>query len=427
VTFTDEITTLALEIARSLWAELGVSGSECRHDWQAIDLEPLIIFTASLAAADEAFVTRTAGWCAINSSYISATRLRNLVTRFSPAAREEVDAFMSAAGQRPSSAGESKLTLASGDVPDLRRPALLQLRLRALAGVSVRAEVLKLMLADPDDHRTPADLEVDAGYGQAALAHALDGLTAAGITRVEPLGDTLVYHLARPAELAQAVNGLPVAFPDWISVFTVIDAIRRYAAGNHGEPAGRAQAAKELVGVLRTPLAHLGVAAQVPAIKGESSVTAFEHWARSFVAEHADATQRADTHEVSYAVHRLALGGWIATFKVANGQPRPLALSDVPPLRPERRRHRRGTQDPLVEAGIIVEMLLQDMLTRAMQRRLGSTVKGKAALDPHLPGLSREFAAELLLPMHAGQAATFSEKYLQRWLANHRQWHGISA
>ena len=46
-----EFDALALDLAWSLWAELGVDGAARRHDWQAIDLEPLIIFTARLAAA----------------------------------------------------------------------------------------------------------------------------------------------------------------------------------------------------------------------------------------------------------------------------------------------------------------------------------------------------------------------------------------
>ena len=41
--FEDEIGGLALELAWSLWSELGVNGVARRHDWQAIDLEPLLL------------------------------------------------------------------------------------------------------------------------------------------------------------------------------------------------------------------------------------------------------------------------------------------------------------------------------------------------------------------------------------------------
>jgi len=432
VTFSDEITTLALELVKSLWAELGVGGSQCRHDWQAIDLEALIIFTASLARSDDAFVTRTIRWCALNSSWMSIDRLRNLSPRFCPSTRHSLDVFLSATdvaarSKKPDEGSGHAVQVASGEWPDLKRPALIQLRLRALVGAGARAEVLKLMLADPEEPISAAELARNAAFGTRGCAEALDALGAAGVLKVEPAGDVFVYRLARPSDLAMAVNGVPVAFPDWIAVFTTIDAIREYAARKGEGQAGGVDAAKKLTGALRTRFGRLGVAAEVPDIKDETSVMAFENWARSFVADHAGATLRTDFNEASYSVHRLALGGWIATVTVAGGQPRPLALSDTPMLRPERRKQRRIRPDSLGDAAVVVEMMLQDLLTRALQRRLGSTVSGKAASEPPLSGVSREFAAELLLPMHAGQATSFSEKFLQRWLANRRHWHDISA
>jgi len=418
VTLSDEITTLALELAKSLWAEVGVGGAQCRHDWQALDLEPLIIFTASLAATDEAFITRTIRWCAVNSRWLSSVRLRNLSRRSSPAKRDALDVFMRATDRSANG---------SSEWPDLKRPALIQLRLRALVGVGARAEVLKLMLADPEEPKAMADIVRSAAFARLDCVQAVDALSAAGILRVEPAGNLFMFRLARPSDVTMAVNGVPVAFPDWIAVFTVIDAIREHAARTGEDQDGGVAAARKLTGALRTQFGRLGIAAEVPNIKNEASVAAFEQWALSFVADHARATVRADVNEASYSVHRLAIGGWIATVTVAGGQPRPLALSDTPMLRPERRKQRRGKPDALGDAAVVVEMMLQDLLMRAMQRRLGSTISGKAASEPDLPGVSREFAAELLLPMHAGEAASFSEKFLQRWLANRRHWHDISA
>ncbi len=131
-------------------------------------------------------------------------------------------------------------------------------------------------------------------------------------------------------------------------------------------------------------------------------------------------------NEASYSVHRLAMGGWIATVTVPGGQPRPLALSDTPLLRPERRQQQRK-RGSLDDAALVVEMMLQDLLTRAVQRRLGSTVSGKAGSELVLREVSREFAAELLLPIPAGEATSFSERFLQRWLANRRQWRDMTA
>ena len=421
MTFSDEITTLALELAKSLWAELGVGSGQCRHDWQALDLEPLIIFTATLAATDDEFVTGTSRWCALHSVCLSIIRLRNLSLRFSSATRESLDIFMRA----QESNGPAQRV--SGDWPDLKRVALLQLRLRALVGVGARAEVLKLMLADPEEPKAVAEIARRAAFETLDCVRALDALSAAGVLKVEPAGHRFQYRLARPSDLASAVNSVPVAFPDWIAVFTVIDGIREYAAHDAEDPARRVAAAKKLTDGLRTQLERLGVAAEVPEIVDDKSVAAFEEWAHSFVAEQTGATLQADVNEASYSVHRLAVGGWIATVTVAGGQPRSLALSDTPVLRPERRKQRRSTRGSLGDAALVVEMMLQDLMTRAVQRRLGSTVSGKAASELVLPAVSREFAAELLLPIHAGEATSFSERFLQRWLANRRQWHDISA
>src|SRR6202165_4465215 len=83
-----EVDALALDLAWSLWAELGVDGAVRRHDWQAIDLEPLIIFTAHLGAADNRLRASTIDWCIANARFASAFRLRNLALQPSPVRRE---------------------------------------------------------------------------------------------------------------------------------------------------------------------------------------------------------------------------------------------------------------------------------------------------------------------------------------------------
>ncbi len=426
--FTDEIANLALDLAKSLWAELGVGSAHSRHGWQAIDLEPLIIFTASLRLTAKPFVASTARWCATNAKCISLPRLRSLAPRFSPATRGALSAYQTAiaeAGARgPAESAQAEVS--AGELLDLKRPALIQLRLRALFGAGPRAEVLRLMLADPEEKRTAASLAAGACFSKTSVDQALDTLTAAGVTSVQPDGVGSAYRLTRPTDLAAAMYGVPIAFPDWIAVFTVIDAIKAYADMEGADQKGRLAAARAAVSTLQSQLSHLGVTAQVPAIKTDISVTAFEHWALSFVAEHAGATQRADAHEAAYSIHRLAVGGWIVTVTVAGAQPRPLALSDVK-FHPERRAKKREKPDPLAAAAAVVHMMLQDMLGRGLERRLGSTVNRTEASEPRLPGLSREFASELLMPMHPGQSATFSEKFLQTWLANRRQAHDLTA
>ena len=121
-----------------------------------------------------------------------------------------------------------------------------------------------------------------------------------------------------------------------------------------------------------------------------------------------------------YTVHRLLLGGWIATVMQLGDQPRPLALSDSPELRPDRRAHRRLREDEVGAAADVIESMLTDMRTRDLQRSQGSLVPRQSVSDSLLPAMSREFASELLQPMHKGESATFTQEFLQRWFLNRR-------
>src|SRR5580700_10337414 len=88
--FSDQVKGLALELAWSLWAELGVSGWRRHHENVAIDLVPLIIATASLGQMDARLLEESLDWCVANTRFVSSVRLRNLLPTFGP---ETINAF----------------------------------------------------------------------------------------------------------------------------------------------------------------------------------------------------------------------------------------------------------------------------------------------------------------------------------------------
>jgi hypothetical protein len=47
--------------------------------------------------------------------------------------------------------------------------------------------------------------------------------------------------------------------------------------------------------------------------------------------------------------------------------------------------------------------------------------------DDLIQVISREFAQELVRPMHAGQEATFTAEFVRRWYENRRQRYGATA
>src|SRR5258708_5802400 len=125
-----EIDALALDLAWSLWAELGVDGAARRHDWQAIDLEPLIIFTAHLGGADSRLRASTIDWCITNARFASAFRLRHLAERAGAATRAAFGRYSAtvrahAKAPWPGEGGPFTLSHPSPSrSPDLRPPPL---------------------------------------------------------------------------------------------------------------------------------------------------------------------------------------------------------------------------------------------------------------------------------------------------------------
>src|SRR5438105_10743511 len=82
--FSASIREHVLDLAWSLWAELGVSSWTRRHQQWAIDPEPLILFTAYVSESDRRLRDEAVDWCIRYGSYVSATRLRNLLKAAPP-------------------------------------------------------------------------------------------------------------------------------------------------------------------------------------------------------------------------------------------------------------------------------------------------------------------------------------------------------
>jgi hypothetical protein len=405
-----------LDLAWSLWAELGVDGVVRRHDWQAIDLEPLIIYTAKLGDPDRRLRASTIDWCITNARFASAFRLRNLADQASPATRAAFGRYAAtvrAHTKAPWPGHGDPLTLFHPErigSPDLRRPSLVQLRLRALVGVSARAEVLKLMLADPERPQAASTLAEDAAYGKGSVAQALEMLTLAGIVQVQPDANRLLYRLARPWELAQALLWLPSVFPDWSPIFRIVEAIADYAHPAAGPSASRMAGIVKLLERIDHDLHRLGLANHLPRAVGRASVAEFEHWALDFLAEQTGHSQPPSAaRDVSYVIHHLSFGGWLGTVSQAGRQPRPFDSE-------------HGQLDDATGGHELVHLMFIEVLSKA-HRQGAPAAPGEALIEV----ISREFADELVRPMRPGQEATFTAEFVRRWYEHRRQRFGATA
>jgi len=418
----DEVTELALDLAWSLWAELGVDGRGRRHDWQAIDLEPLIIFTAYIGNLDSRLRANSMDWCIANVRFASAFRLRNLAQNASPTMGEAFGRYAATVKAHSHvpwpSLGDPLAIWTSERIsePDVRRPSLVQLRLRALVGVSARAEILKLMLADPERGQVASALAEAAGYSKGSVSQALDLLTMAGIVQVQPTANRLVYRLSRPEVLIDLMQSLPATFPDWWPIFRVTEAIVELARTASTTPLATTADVERTLRSINQDLQRLGIADQVPRGGGPASVTEFEHWALTFLE---DQSGRGETmpaaREVTYTVHHQSFGGWMATVSQRGRQPIRLEVADhSPPTRPAAS---PGSNQMEEERSIeLAVAMFHDVLARA-----GSNVNGQSFADAVVRLIGGEFAAELLNPMRPGREATFTAEFIRRWYENRRE------
>lgn len=238
----------ALELAWSLWAELGVAGWERRHTSHAIDPEPLILFTSLLGAADPRLRDESTDWCIAYGRYVSAARLRNLLAGESPAvqagfAETAATVNVHSALRWPGATSPRPFRRTGrSDVADFSRPSLVVLRLRALFGVGARAETVRAFIADPSAGFTAADLAGVAGYTKRNLAESLDALRMGGLLHAEPRRNQLVYRLTDAEKLMSMLGGKPSSFPMWRSVFRILESLL--------ELTGRAEGMKSAVRVV---------------------------------------------------------------------------------------------------------------------------------------------------------------------------------
>jgi hypothetical protein len=424
-----EIDGLALDLAWSLWAELGVDGIRRRHDWQAIDLEPLIIFTAYIGNHDSRLRANSIDWCIANARFASAIRLRNLAQQASEVTREAFGRYaatVKAHARVPWPSHGDPLALWTSEhinEPDLRRPSLIQLRLRALVGVSARAEILKLMLADPERGHAASSLADAAAYGKGSVAQSLDMLTMAGVLYVQPTANRLVYRLAHPGELVSALQWLPAVFPDWWPAFRVAEAIAEFARMPSTTPIASATAVQKTVERIEPDLKRMGIAQQLPSPTGPASVTEFEHWALTFLSDQCGRGEAIPAaREVTYTIHHLSFGGWIATVSQRGRQPRHLEVSSDLPPGTGGQAHAAGQLDEKTGAASLALAMFRDALTRARPASTDAPITENVTRV-----ISGEFAEELLHSMRPGQEATFTAEFVRRWYENRRHRFGATA
>jgi len=258
----------ALDIGWSLWTELGVSGQRRSHSNVGIDLEPLIVATAYLSRFDARLRDESLDWCVLNVRYVSSDRLRNFLKTVDEELRQAFGPYSATVkkARRVSWPEDGKpfrfASTGRSVVPDLLRPALVQLRLRAAFGVSARAEVLRWLLDQPEHFVGSLELALKSHYGKDNVADTLDLLARAGLlqeTVMTTAGNQRVFRLDREATLVSALmEWMKSPQQRWDAVFRVAVRLVEFAQTAPVKPGARAVAIQEMLADLQSDLRWLG-------------------------------------------------------------------------------------------------------------------------------------------------------------------------
>jgi hypothetical protein len=250
-------------------------------------------------------------------------------------------------------------------------------------------------------------LSEDAGYGKGSLAQALEMLTMTGIVLVQPSANRLQYRLARPEDLAHALQWLPSSYPDWWPIFKITEALHDYAQDIPGG-SQRVGAVEQLRRRIEGDLRRLGMTHRIPTGLDTAAAAELEHWALGFLADQAGRAPSAGAAplEVSYRIHHLSFGGWLGTVVKGAREPQAIEVDGQAQL-----------EDRAGAAYLAHAMFVESLEMSA----------GKPPDAGLIQAISREFAQELLQPMRAGQEATFTAEFVRRWYDNRHNRFGATA
>jgi hypothetical protein len=264
--FSHRLSQQLVEFAWDEWAQMGVLATPHRRSPWAQDPEALIVFTLEVARAEPRLFDELLDWMLVNEALLSVRRLRAMcvdeadrsllaaalawLTHERPRARlgngakstarpaihplfrSEIhvsgpdEAFASAGWLRPALSPSHK-----SQPPDPTAPINLAFRLRQILGVSIRAEVVRVLLTIQAPWVNARTLARSTGYAKRNVHEALTGLSAAGVVSAFTAGGEQRYaadHPAWAALLRSDPDELPV-HRDWPQLLGVLRRILRWS------------------------------------------------------------------------------------------------------------------------------------------------------------------------------------------------------
>jgi hypothetical protein len=267
------LTRASVELAARQWKALGVRLAGPAHEGaEVLDPEALILFTAALGHADARVRDESLDWCVQQQRLVSVPRLKNLRAQFPASAGSDIDAYFAVVnahgGRWPvrtddRSAPDPFAVSGKSALPRLHEgPALLRLQLRALFGVTARAELILALASEAGQVRawSASDLTF-TGYSKRNVALVLEELALSGLVSTIAVKNRTEYRIERPARLYALVPALRAAkVPRWDLRCATLIAARALAAEVEAKsPVLRALEARRFVEVQGQAFAQLGL------------------------------------------------------------------------------------------------------------------------------------------------------------------------
>jgi hypothetical protein len=303
--FSNQLRRRLVEFCWEEWAQMGMLAQARRVSAWSTDPEALIVFTLEVARSDPRLFDEMLDWTLLNQGLLSVRRLRAMCTdetdhalvdaaigwlaREQPRARLKSALADTREGLLPlfhgggpvleadpsfAAAGFARSPLmpsGKSSAPDLTAPINLGLRLRAILGVGIRAEVIRVMLGMQAPKITAQALAQISRYAKRNVHDALTGLAAAEVLSAFTVSGEQRYAINKDiwAALLQCPTEALPRHRDWPQLFSALRTILRWSEQQTSADSSDyllASGARQLLDRLRPDLAFVGI--------GQRSVTA---------------------------------------------------------------------------------------------------------------------------------------------------------
>jgi hypothetical protein len=310
--FSEMLSMQLLDFVWDEWAQMGVSATAHRRSSWAQDPEALLVFTLEVARSDPRLFDELLDWTLRNEGLLSVRRLRAMC--IDETDRALVAATISWLGRRrprarlrssehhqaprdlepvfdggvpvghadPDFAAQGLLRPPAepsrkSQAPDLGSPINFDFRLRAMLGVGIRAEVVRIMLCVHAPQMTAGALARTSAYAKRNVHDALTGLADAGAISVFTISGEQRYTIDKSAwaALLDVASGQLPSHREWPQLLAVLRTILRWSRQPDVIEASeylRASATRQLLERVRPELAFAGVKTNLRATAAEAPV-----------------------------------------------------------------------------------------------------------------------------------------------------------